>query len=370
MFRFMSRFLERTQNKVTTRPPYAVQLEAFTLHQGLFVVDLHADALLWERSLLKRSNYGHVDIPRLLSGNVGLQVFGVVTKSPRVQYFKRTSGRSDLVTSLVMAQGWPSRTWRSLFQRALYQAKKLEILAAQSQGKLMLVHTVRDLDELISKRANRQEVVGGFTSLEGVHALQGKLENLDVLYDAGFRMIGLTHFFDNEAGGSAHGIHQGGLTAFGRDVVRRTQEKHMILDLAHASPKMVEDVLDMSDVPVIVSHTGVRGTYDSPRNLSDEAIRRIAGRGGVIGIAMFKGAIAEPRLDLTVQAMHYVSDLVGVDVVAFGSDFDGVVETPVDASGLALLTEAMLAEGFTTDEIKKIMGENALRVLRALLPKE
>ncbi|HEX9014209.1 MAG TPA: membrane dipeptidase [Anaerolineaceae bacterium] len=370
MFRFVGHRIERSRNRVGIKPPYAVQLEAFTLHQSLFVVDLHADALLWDRDLLLRGSRGHVDVPRLLSGNVALQVFGLVTKVPNKMSFQENSERSDLLRTLSVAQGWPRRTWRSPFQRALYQTQKLQDFAERSQGKLMRVLTVQDLETLVQRKAARQEVVGGFASLEGVHALEGKIENLDALCEAGVRMIGLAHFFDNQAAGSAHGKVKGGLTPFGREIVRRSQEKGMVIDLAHSSPAAIDDVLAISTAPLVVSHTGVRGNFESPRNLSDEHVRRIAATGGVIGIAMFKGALAEPRLDLTVQAMRYTADLVGVDVVGLGSDFDGLTETPVDASGLALLTEAMLAEGFTRDEIARIMGENSLRVLRATLPLE
>lgn len=368
MFRFMNRIVQRRENRVAIRPPYAVQLEAFTLHQGLFVVDLHADSLLWNRDLLVRSRLGHVDLPRLLSGNVGLQVFGVVTRAPRGQNFYRTRARSDYITALAVTQGWPRRTWTSLFQRALYQAGKLRGFAERSGGRLVLVRTARDLKDLRDRRAAHEPVVGAFASLEGVHALQGRLENLDALYDAGFRMVGLTHFFDNAAGGSAHGMRKGGLTPFGADVVRRAQARHMLIDLAHASPQMIDDVLAITTAPVIVSHGGLRGMYDTPRNLSDDQLRRIAATGGVVGIALFKGALPAPRLDLAARAMRYAADVAGTGAVALGTDFDGVVEAPVDASGLPLLTEAMLSEGFTPSEIAQILGENAYRVLKQSLP--
>lgn len=368
MLRFLGRMAERAINKVVIKPPYAVPLEAYILHQGLFVVDLHADSLLWNRDLLIRSRTGHVDVPRLISGNVGLQVFGVVTRSPAGQNFYRTRGRVDRVTAISVTGGWPLRSWSSLLQRALYQARKLERFAAQSGGKLVLVRTAADLDALQARREQHDLAVGGFAGLEGVHALGGRLENLDRLFQAGFRMIGLTHFFDNRAAGSAHGVNKGGLTPFGRDVVRKVQDSHMLLDLAHASPQTIDDVLEMAAAPVLVSHTGVCGVYDHPRNLSDAHIRRIAASGGVIGIALFEGALPAPTLELAARSMRYVADLAGVDAVALGSDFDGAVTVPVDASGLPLLTEALLAKGFDRDEIAKIMGGNALRLIRSVLP--
>ncbi len=368
MLRFLGRIAERAVNKVVVKPPYAVSLEAYTLHQGLFVVDLHADSLLWHRSLLVRSRSGHADLPRLLSGNVGLQVFGVVTRAPFGQSFTRPAGRGDRVTALAVTGGWPLRAWGSLFYRALYQANKLQRLAVQSGGRLLLVRTSADLDDLLARRARGETVLGAFLGLEGVHALRGRLKNLDRLYQAGFRMIGLAHFFDNRAAGSAHGRKKGGLTPFGRDLVQQVQANHMLLDLAHASPRAIDETLDLANGPLLVSHTGVCGVHDCPRNLSDEHVRRIAATGGVIGIGLFEGALPAARLALAARSMRYVAELAGVDAVALGSDFDGGVTVPVDASGLALLTEALLDEGFGHDDIVKIMGGNALRVIRAALP--
>ena len=225
-----------------------------------------------------------------------------------------------------------------------------------------------DLDRLVEAHRQNRQVVGGFAMLEGVHALEGKVKNLDRLYDAGVRVIGLAHFFDNEAGGSAHGAEKGGLTPFGRDVVRKVQEKHMILDLAHSSPQVVDEVLAMTQAPVIVSHTGVRGTCDSIRNLTDEHVRGVAATGGVMGLAMFDTAVGATDLDATARAVRYVADLVGVEYAAIGGDMDGTITAPVDVSGSPLLTEALLRQGFTEKEIAMIMGENALRVMRKILP--
>jgi microsomal dipeptidase-like Zn-dependent dipeptidase len=339
------------------------------LHKRLFVADLHADPLLWNRNLLKRHDYGHIDIPRLVDGNVALQVFAVATKIPWGLNFECNAADTDMITMLAVAQAWPPRTWGSLLQRALHQAEKLEEFVAQSQGCLVLVKSVRELNELLARRRTEPEFVGALLALEGVHALEGDLANLDVLYDAGFRLIGLAHFFDNEAGGSAHGVEKGGLTPFGRELVRHVQDKNMVLDLAHASPQVIDDVWEMTTAPVVASHTGVRGTCDNQRNLSDEHVRRIAATGGLIGIAMFETAVCGNTLDDTARAMRHVADLVGVDYVAVGSDFDGAITAPIDASGMALLTEALMGQGFIEEEISRIMGGNVLRVLREVLPK-
>jgi microsomal dipeptidase-like Zn-dependent dipeptidase len=205
-------------------------------------------------------------------------------------------------------------------------------------------------------------------ALEGLHPLEGKLDNVDKLYDAGFRMAGLTHFFDNELGGSAHGMEKGGLTAFGREVVRRLEEKKMIVDLAHASPKVIDDVLAMAQRPVVVSHTGVQATCPGPRNLTDAHVRAIAENGGLMGIAYFDGAICQENPASIVKAIRHVVDLVGVEHVALGSDFDGATSTAFDTTGVVLVTQGLLDAGFSEDDVAAIMGGNVRRFLLAELP--
>ena len=363
--------VEKSMNKVITPSPYEVSPEVKKFHQTLSVVDLHADPLLWKRDLLKRSDYGHVDVPRLIEGNVAFQVFGVVTKSPKGQNFQKNAADApDNITLLSVLQLWPFRTWRSLFARAMYQARKLDNLARRSNGKLVFIRYKKDLENYLESRKVDSQKTAGFPMLEGCHALEGKLENLDHLYHAGFRVIGLNHFFDNEVGGSAHGLEKKGLTPFGFEVVKRVFELNMILDLAHTSPAVVDEVLKIADRPVIASHTGVCGTCDNERNLSDEHVKGIARTGGVMGIAMFDTAVGETTIKAVVSAIRYVVDLVGVDYVAVGGDMDGSVLTPVDVSGLPLLTAALLDEGFSEEEIAKIMGLNALRVIHQLLPEK
>jgi microsomal dipeptidase-like Zn-dependent dipeptidase len=361
--------VEKTMNTVKNPPPYHVTAEVRELHNQLLVADLHADPLLWKRNLLKHNAVGHADVPRMLAGNIGFQVFGVVTKSPKGMNFEQNSARTfDNITLVAAASGWPVRTWGSLMQRALYQAHKLRKLAQRSDGRLMLVHNQRDLQDFLDLRRDGKKVIGGFADLEGVHALEGRLENLDTLFQAGFRMIGLTHFFDNEAGGSAHGLEKGGLTDFGRAVIQKTQDLHMVVDLAHSSPRIIDEALEMTHAPLVASHTGVRGTCDNVRNLSDAHLRGIARTGGVIGIAMFDQAVCETSVDATARAMRYTADLVGVAHVALGCDFDGTVDAPIDYSGMALLTEALLKQGFNEAEIARMLGLNFMRVLKKILP--
>ena len=360
--------LDARMNSVASPPPYAASASARKLHQGLFVADLHDDALLWERDLLKRYDYGHSDLPRMLEGRLGLQVFSTVTKTPRGLNMESNAADSDNITLLAMAQRWPRETWSSLLQRALYQAQKLKDASAGSDGRLVLIRSRNDLANFVEAWKKDPRRVAGLLATEGLQPIEGKLENIDALYDAGFRIAGLTHFFDNEVGGSAHGQKKGGLTPLGRQVITRLEEKSMLVDLAHASRPLIDDVLAMATRPVLVSHTGVEGTCPGTRNLSDKHLQAIAATGGVIGIGYWSTAVCDTSVAAIVKAIRYTADKVGVEHVALGSDFNGTVHTPFDVTGLAQITEGLQSAGFDEPAIAAIMGGNVQRLLLASLP--
>lgn len=324
--------------------------------------------LLWSRDPIERTRRGHVDLPRLIEGNVALETFSVVTKVPATLNYRFNPGRLDVILPLAIAQRWPSDTWTSLQARAMYLAQKLADAAARSEGRLLEILSVADVEQLIARRRRGEEVVGALLLLEGLHGLDGRLEAIDELYRRGYRIMAPTHLFDNRVGGSAHGIHKGGLTEFGRRALAKMEETGIIVDLAHASPRLLDDVLEFATRPVIVSHTGVKGTCGGSRNLSDRHIRAIADAGGLIGVGFWRGAVCRGDVTAIVEAIRYVADLVGVNHVALGSDFDGAVSVPFDASGMLYLTSALIREGFTEDEIRKVMGENVLELLRETLP--
>ena len=355
-------------NTVIHPAPYPASAQATTMHRTLFVADLHDDALLWNRDLLQRYDHGHSDLPRLLEGNVALQVFTTVTKTPKGLNYERNRADSDSITMLVMAQRWPVSTWNSLLARALYQSDKLHQAVQDSQGRLVLVKNQQDMAAFVQAWGADPKRVAAVLATEGLHPLEGKLENVDRLYDAGFRMAGLTHFFDNEVGGSAQGIDKGGLTPFGRQVVAQLEAKGMLIDLAHASKPLIDDVLAMAKRPVLVSHTGVAGTCPGPRNLTDAHLKRIAATGGVVGIGYWDGAVCDPSIPAVVKAIRYAVDRVGVAHVALGSDFNGATRTPFDVTGLPQLTEGLMKAGFSTGDIRAIMGGNVQRLLLQSLP--
>ncbi|MBP6014437.1 MAG: dipeptidase [Alphaproteobacteria bacterium] len=360
--------VESGLNKVEPHAPYKVSAAARALHARLNLADLHSDTLLWARDVLARGTTGHVDVPRLREGRFALQVFSAVTKSPQGQNYNRTTGDSDQISLLVKVQLWPMRTWGSLLERALYQAQRLNDAAARDPKALMVVRSRGDLAMLMARRSNGEPMVGGVLAIEGAHALEGDLANVKKLKDAGYRMIGLLHFFDNELGGSLHGESKGGLTPFGVQAVHAIEEAGMIVDVAHASEKVVDDVLQIATRPIVVSHTGVRGACNSPRNLSDAQMRAIAAKGGVIGIGYWDGAVCDTTPAGVAKSLRYAIDLVGVDHVALGSDYDGTTTVRFDASESAALIDAMLAAKFSEDEIRKVTGETALRFLAQNLP--
>ena len=366
-FFFAASVTERVLNPVIAKPPYQVSERAAKLHETLFVADMHADPLLWDRDLNIDSSIAHVDVPKLLRGNVSLQAFTVVTKTPRGMNIEHNDDSTDNIFLLALAQRQPFENLFSLTKRALYQAKKLHEYAAASNGRLVVIENKRDLAAFIERRKT-EKIVGGWLGIEGAHALDGDLDNVDVLYNAGFRMMGPTHFFDNDIAGSAHGIQKYGLMDKGRDMVRRMEAKRMFVDLAHASAKAIDDVLAMATRPVVVSHTGVKGTCDNQRNLSDDQLRRIAATGGVIGIGFWDTAVCGEDARSVAKAIRYAVGVAGIEHVGLGSDFDGSVKAPFDTSGEALITEALINEGLADEDMAKIMGGNILKLLSDGLP--
>jgi len=361
--------VERDANHVEPHDATLISAEAQALHDRLFVADLHADTLLWKRDPLRRANRGHVDLPRLQEGGVALQVFSVPTKAPSNLNYEENTGDSDIFALLVKVQLWPMRTWSSPYQRALYMAERLH-KADDASDDLMFVGSQADMDTLLTARDSGDDVVGGLLAIEGLHALDGELANVQALYDAGYRMMGITHFFDNRLGGSLHGVEQGGLTDFGRAVVAEMDRLNIIIDLAHASPAVTEEVLAMSPRPVVVSHTGLKGVCDTPRNYTDDMMVQITSQGGLIGMGYWDAAVCDISVEGVARSIAYAIELVGEDHVALGSDFDGGTTTEFDTSELAALTQALLTEGLNERQISKVMGGNVRHFLQAQLPAE
>jgi membrane dipeptidase len=379
----LERTAEEIGNPASTPPPYTADASAQALHNRLFVADMHADTLLSARDPAKAAGHGHLDLPRLRAGHVGIQVFSIVTNMPLCPGSVGCARSPNLVALLVAAQGWPIETWADDKARALYQAAKLRRIASDPAAGLALLENADDLAHLLSKPLGARPV-GAVLAVEGAQAVGDDIAGVDELANAGVRMLGLAHFFDNAAAGSAHGVSHAGLTPFGRQVVRRALARGMIIDLAHASPAAVDDFLDgWSGVPFVVSHTGLRSVCNNARNLTDAQVRRIVRAGGLIGIGAWDIPLCLTRAD---PAARYVERMVksirraieladsewpgrGENHIALGSDFDGWVTTGFDAGGWPLLTEGLLREGLPESTISRIMGGNVCRLLLRGLPR-
>ncbi|MCB1703693.1 MAG: dipeptidase [Halioglobus sp.] len=360
--------IEESLNTVDEHAPYPVSERARRLHDSLFIVDLHSDSLLWDRDLSERSSRGQVDLPRMRQGNVALQVFSATTKSPAGQNYEHNEAGTDTITPLAIVSGWPTATWGSLYERASYQLEKLRDLVAANAPAVVFVRRKADLERLVSARQADPDIVGAMYLIEGAHPLEGDINNLDRLQAQGLQFVGLTHFFDNELGGSLHGTSGEGLTDFGRKVIARADELGMTIDIAHASPQMVRDVLALTSRPVVLSHGGFRGHCDSARNLDDELMLQVAAAGGIIGVGYWDAAVCDYSPSGIARSIRYGITLMGLQHIALGSDYDGAVTTSLDTSELAALTQAMLDQGFTEAEIRAVMGGNMLRFLRRQLP--
>jgi membrane dipeptidase len=359
---------ERRMNPVGPGPLAPPSERAVALHATLRVADLHADSLLWGRDLLRRGDRGQVDVPRLIEGNVAVQVFSMPVKTPRHLNIERNEPTSDDVTLIALAKGWPPATWRSLLARVLHLAANARRFEAGSEGAFRLLSSRADLAAYLSNRAANPAMTAGMLSIEGAHALDDDPANVEVAADAGIRMISPAHFFDTAFGGSAHGMEQYGLTDRGREMVRRMEARGVILDLAHSSARTIDDALAISTRPVVASHTGVRGVCDNARNLTDAHLAGIAATGGLVGIGFWETACGGPDPSWIARSIAYAAERIGVAHVALGSDWDGAVGVPFDAAGLVHLTAALLDVGLDEAAIRAVMGENVLRLLGEALP--
>jgi membrane dipeptidase len=324
--------------------------EARALHDAHPAIDLHADTLMWSRWIgyelgvrhepffPASAFFGHVDVPRLRDGGIGAQFFGLV--------------------SLPVAQRGNARAIDE-------QIDALDAYIARGGGAL---RKVRSADEVEAVR--HDGVAGALLGIEGAHALEGDVAKIDHFADRGVRYLGLLHFSANEAGYPAYGTGRrdaDGLTAWGKELVRRCEAAGVIVDLAHINRRGFLDACAMATRPPIVSHTGVVRAHDHWRNIDDDQIRAIANKGGVVGIIFCPRFLGGDKVDDVVRHLQHVIDVAGEDTPSLGSDWDGmIIPTPdlCDAAHLPLLTDAMLRAGLSENVIAKVLRGNALRVLR------
>lgn len=327
--------------------------EARAFHDEICVLDLHADTaklmdklgydlgLRHERPMPTAANLiGHVDIPRMRDGGIAGQFFSFWTSPLSDRGRRRSVERQLNALDAAMTKHASDLVWTRTGK---------EVVAAKAAGKI--------------------SVLGG---IEGGHALEAKLDSIELLSRRGVRYLGLLHFSSNAIGRPAKGRGAdpaSGLTGFGRDVVAECERTGVIVDLAHINRRGFMEALEVASLPAIVSHTGVSGVHEHWRNIDDEQVRAVANSGGCVGIIFARRFLGSASLESVVDHILHVIKVAGEDAPALGSDFDGFVVPAKgleDIAELPRLTVALSRRGLTPRVLEKILGGNALRVLDAV----
>ena len=333
-------------------------MDAQELQRRAFVADAHADSLMWNRDLTIQSAEGHLDFPRLEQAGVKLQCFTIVTRGLPI------IGAFPLFAAY---RGWPRTARKGEWARANWQIDRMEELCLRSGGKASIARRAIDLEENL--HSGRLSAVLG---VEGAHALEGRVDRVRELFARGVRFMGLIHLGNNELGGSSFPLQaRKGLTDFGHQVLDEMGEVGVSVDVAHASPEAVDAILAHRSARPFCSHAGVRAVAGSWRNLDDAALRRIADKGGVVGIIFATVFLGGKEIDDVVRHIAHAVDVMGEDGVGLGSDFDGMVPLPRgmrDVRDLHLLTAALLRR-YPERQVEKILGENLRRFFAETLPK-
>lgn len=314
-----------------------------TIHSNALMIDLHNDCIdmmisnpSYNFSIWNSTN--HTDIPRLKFGEVDLQFFALwVNPNSYSNYYEHTLTMIDKFNSIMLEN--PSDV-----QQALDMEEALNIV--------------------------NQNKIAAVIGVEGGHSIENSLEKLENLYNAGMRYMTIT--WNNALDWAIPHNHPNtltqGLTEFGRDVIRKMDTLGVIIDVSHVGIKTIQDILEVTTNPIIASHSGVRAITNNSRNLYDWQIQDIANSGGVIGIVFYPNFLTgtnNATISNVVQHINHIVTLVGIDYVAIGSDFDGIGRTPVgleNVSKFPNLTMALVQEGYSQQDIEKILGGNFRRV--------
>jgi membrane dipeptidase len=315
-----------------------------TIHHNATLIDLHNDIL---EVMLGEPSYHlgvlhsthHTDIPRMKKGGVDVQFF------------------SDWVS--------PSQ-----FSDTLYFDKSLDminILNSEIAANSEEIGLARNPQVAIA--LNNSGKIAAVIGVEGGHAIENNLDNLVKLYKQGMRYMTITWNNSTSWAVSAQDARSTtvGLSDFGRSVIRLMDSLGVIIDISHTGIKTIQDILEVTKNPIVATHSGVRAKKNHYRNLYDDQIIAIANSGGVIGVVFYPPFLTNGTayIDDVIEHIDYINNLVGIDYVAIGSDFDGIEVTPVgleDISKFPALTLKLLANGYSQQDIEKILGGNFMRV--------
>jgi membrane dipeptidase len=343
-----------------------VDREAFPV-----VFDGHNDVLLrlgapdggGPGAFFERGERGHLDLPRARDGGFGGGIFAVWIPSPRDQKPERTP--NGLPPALDAAYA---------LRRTMAGAATLFGIEDRSDGKFRVVRTAAELQRCLD-----EETMAAVLHLEGADAIDTDLDALHVLYRAGLRSLGLVWGRPNAfAEGVAVHFRRSpdtgpGLTGAGRELVRACNDLRVMIDVSHLNERGFWDVADLTDAPLVASHSNAYALCASTRNLTDPQLDAIAASDGMVGLNFAVNFLREDAardagtpLEVMVRHIDYLVERVGIDRVGFGSDFDGVLISHEigDASGLPKLMSALRGRGYDDEALRKLAHENWLRVLR------
>jgi membrane dipeptidase len=312
--------------------------------------DIHAHPSRFHRADVDR--IGSDEIERYLRGHMDLVVANVSSDAAYQGGYTRRDG------TRVPRLGAPERHPLEPGEAFAFTLDRLErVLATISSGDAVLASAPE-----VALEARENGRLSILPALEGADGLEGSLDNLRELHRRGVRLVQLVHFLDNDIGHNQTPPYtDGGLSAFGREVVREANRLGIVVDLAHANTRTILDAIEVSEHPILFSHTGAKARHDADRYLTDEEILAIGNDGGVIGIwpTAAMGTIEE-----MVRHIDHVRRLVGADHIGIGSDLRGM--SYIDAFGeeadFRAIIDGLLDAGYTDDEIGKIMGGNFFRV--------
>lgn len=324
----------------------------------MLIADGHADSLMWNRDLTVRSEEGQVDFPRLRDAGVGIQCFTIVTRGfPFIGGFNL----------FARYRRWPKEARAGEWARANFQIDQLERFCAASQGTAAITKTRAQLTSNLEAG-----VLSAVLGVEGAHALEGRVDRVQTLWNRGVRFMGLTHLHNNALGGSSFPLMRNRpLTAHGREVLDEMARLGMAVDVAHASKRTLSDILAHPRARPFSSHTGCSGAGGGWRNLDDAALRQIADKGGVVGIIFATVYLDGDEIDDIARHIDHAMNVMGVEGVALGSDFDGMIPLPhgmKDARDLVKIPGVLRSRGYSEDVIEKVMGGNFRRFFSEALP--